>query len=72
MGARNKRHRRNECGKKKDFKSRREAEEAAARVGRQSLGYVHAYRCRFCSCWHIGHARANNSKKPKNKGRGLR
>ncbi len=44
------------CGSKAVYVSRREAG-ASARNGRRQSGSLAAYRCRFCSLWHLGHRR---------------
>lgn len=46
-----------ECGQKKAFRYKREAEKFAFYLKRQYLDTAHVYRCRHCSMYHLGHAK---------------
>ena len=48
-----------ECGTKDRHPSREVAETGIAGLEQRGAasGLMHAYRCRFCSAWHIGHRR---------------
>ena len=43
------------CDKKRVYNNQSHAESAAIDVGRRTGEELNAYKCKFCSCWHIGH-----------------
>lgn len=56
------------CEGKQAFPTRREAELVATRTSGRGYGPMHAYNCRECFSFHIGHKR-NLNKKLKTKDR---
>ncbi|MDA8428928.1 MAG: hypothetical protein M0T70_06695 [Geobacteraceae bacterium] len=51
--------RRRQCGRKMRFESHDLAMNAmysVIRAGKKRGGFLHVYRCRFCSGYHFGHA----------------
>lgn len=50
--------RRNVCSRKRRYASFEEAQMNAGRAMQRSgytTGWMHAYRCKLCQGWHIGH-----------------
>ena len=43
------------CGSKVPHPTRRAAKHAARAAATHGLGRMHAYACRFCGRWHVGH-----------------
>jgi hypothetical protein len=44
-----------ECRRKRQFPSLYAARKAAEFYHRFFTGELHAYACRFCQAWHVGH-----------------
>lgn len=43
------------CERKHVYRNQTEAKESAEHSSVASGEAIVAYKCRFCSCWHIGH-----------------
>jgi len=50
--------RRNQCGHKKKYDTEAKARHAIYVLSRTAgpIGFMNAYKCSFCSSYHIGHA----------------
>jgi hypothetical protein len=48
------------CERKYTYKNQTEATESAERSSTITGEQITAYRCRVCSCWHIGHKFQNS------------
>jgi len=49
------RQRRNQCAGKSRHESKENADYAAYLMRRDKRAWLHAYKCRFCRHWHVGH-----------------
>jgi hypothetical protein len=48
--------RRQQCGRKIKYHTRHEAATAAYKSEQKFKdGWMDAYKCPFCKCWHVGH-----------------
>jgi hypothetical protein len=45
------------CERKHTYKNGGEARESAERSSRYTHETIVAYKCGYCSCWHIGHVK---------------
>lgn len=45
------------CERKYVYRNKAEAQESAANSSAHTHEDIEAYKCGFCSCWHIGHKR---------------
>lgn len=58
-----KRHiRRKKCERKKKFADRAAAVSAGIAVLKNGGDWLKAYKCSWCSCWHLGHTPAHIEK----------